>query len=342
MQPASRTESADPMTLADTCREAVAHQWLVALTDRLANRTLPRKGDTVLSIYDSKRFIKEVKEHPENFYIVHYSCQSLYDDNEALSPRITSIAVTHYATEQTVSFSTHSIAEEQGIPREEVIDRFDEVELDLLQKFYAFVRDRRDRHWVHWNMRNLTFGFEHLEHRFRVLGGRDAAVIPVERRLNLNDLLADRYGDGYADHPKMKSLWDLNGGVHRHFLNGEEEVQAFRANEFIRMHNSTLAKVGFFYNIVRKMVSGKLHTASRGWGVALDRIFEGRTAKTIAFFGALIGVPISLWQVAIWTGLIHERKVQPQPFAVVSPQKPKIPTPGKTVSSTTGKTTPKQ
>jgi hypothetical protein len=275
-----------------------------------------------LSIYDSKRFIKEVKEHPENFFIVHYSCQSLYDDDEELSPRITSIAVTHYATEQTVSFSTHSIAEEHGIPREAVRDRFDEVELDLLQKFYAFVRDRRDRHWVHWNMRNLTFGFEHLEHRFRVLGGVDAAVIPVERRLNLNDLLADRYGSDYADHPKMKSLWDLNGGVHRHYLNGEEEVQAFRANEFIRMHNSTLAKVGFFYNTVRKMVSGKLHTASRGFGVTLDRIFEGRTAKTIAFFGALIGIPMSLWQLALWTGVIHEKKDQANPPAIVAPQTP--------------------
>ena len=261
-----------------------------------------------MTIYDSRRFIKEVKQHPQNFYIVHYSCQSLYDDNEALSPRITSIAVTHYATEQTVSFSTHSIAEELQIGRDEVKEKFDQVELELLKKFYGFVRDRRDRYWVHWNMRNLTFGFEHLEHRFRVLGGIDAPVIPVERRLNLNDLLADRYDDKYAPHPKMKGLWELNGGVHRHFLNGEEEVQAFQNNEFIRMHNSTLAKVGFFYKVVRKMVSGKLHTISKGWGVALDRLFESRIAKMIAFFGAVIGVPISIWQALLWIGLIPEKE----------------------------------
>lgn len=115
-----------------------------------------------MSINDSSRFIKEFKRHPENFHIVHYSCQSLYDDNEALSPRITSIAITHYATEQTVSFSTDSVAEELRIPREEVRDRFDEVERKLLHDFYAFIRDRRDKYWVHWNMRNLTFGFEHL------------------------------------------------------------------------------------------------------------------------------------------------------------------------------------
>ena len=39
----------------------------------------------------------------------------------------------HLATEQTISFSTHSVAEELCIPREAVLDRFDEVERKLLQ-----------------------------------------------------------------------------------------------------------------------------------------------------------------------------------------------------------------
>jgi hypothetical protein len=253
-----------------------------------------------VSISNSRQFIKEVKNHPENFYVIHYSCQSLYDDNEALSPRITSIAITHYATEQTVSFSTHSIAEELHIQRENVLNEFDRVELKLLQDFYGFVRDRRDKFWVHWNMRNLTYGFEHLEHRYRVLGGMDAPVIPVERRLNLNDLLADRFGGGYAKHPKLKSLMELNGGTHRHFLSGEEEVQAFRNNEFIRMHNSTLGKVGFLHSVIQKLQRGKLHTASRGFGVTLDKIFESRLAKTIALVGTAITICVGIWQIGLW------------------------------------------
>ncbi|TDK54326.1 hypothetical protein [Pseudomonas moraviensis] len=253
-----------------------------------------------MSITDSGAFIREVKEAPQIFYTIHYSCQSLYDDNEGLSPRITSIAITHYATGQAVSFSTHSIAEELRIGREVVLGNFDAVELQLLTGFYQFVRDRRDKYWVHWNMRNLTYGFEHLEHRYRALGGRDASVIPVERRLNLNDLLADRYGSGYAHHPKMKSLMELNGGIPRHFLEGKEEIQAFENKEFIRMHNSTLSKVGFLNSTIRKMVTGKLRTASRGFGVALDRIFEGRSAKAIALVGALIGIGVGVWQCILW------------------------------------------
>lgn len=253
-----------------------------------------------MGVYNSSDFIKEVRRHPENFYVIHYSCQSLYDDNEGLSPRITSIAITHYATEQTVSFSTHSTSEELRITREAIRDRFDEVERELLRGFYAFVRERRDKFWVHWNMRNLTYGFEHLEHRYRVLSGTDAPVIPVERRINLNDVLVDRYGSEYAADPKLKSLMELNGGIHRHFLSGEEEVQAFKNNEFIRMHNSTLCKIGFLHSVIRKLLSGKLHTASRGFGVALDRIFESRLMKFVGLLATIITIPATLWQIYLW------------------------------------------
>lgn len=254
-----------------------------------------------MAVYEIWGFLKQLKRNPENFYIIHYSCQSLYDDNEALSPRITSIAITHYATEQTVSFSTHSIAEELNIARANVKARFDEVELKLLSDFYLFVRDRRDKLWIHWNMRNLTYGFEHLEHRYRVLGGDNAAIIPVERRINLNDLLSQRYGNKYASHPKLKSLMELNGGVHRHFLTGEEEVQAFQNDEFIRMHNSTLAKVGFFHSVLRKILKGKLHTASRGFGIMLDRIFEHRIAKVVGAIATILTITVAIWQLLLWT-----------------------------------------
>lgn len=260
-----------------------------------------------MTISVSKEFFARVKRNPENFYLVHYSCQSLNDDNEGLSPRITSIGVTHYATGQTVSFSTHAIAEEMRISREDVLGNFDRVEEKLLRDFYGFVRDRRDKFWVHWNMRNLTYGFEHVEHRYRILGGSDAAVIPVERRINLNDMLANKYGSDYASHPKMKNLMELNGGTHRQFLTGEEELQAFRNNEFIRMHNSTLCKLGFFSSAIDKALTGKLKTASRGFGVMLDRIFESRVAKFIGLASSLLAVVAVVWSLGSWGLQVYQQ-----------------------------------
>lgn len=253
-----------------------------------------------MAISKSSDFFSGIKRRPEDFYIVHYSCQSLNDDNEGLSPRITSIGITHFATEQTVSFSTHAVAEEMGIAREDVQGNFDRVEKKLLSDFYVFTRDRRDKFWIHWNMRNLTYGFEHLEHRYRILGGIDASVIPVERRINLNDILSKKYGSGYAKHPKMKNLMDLNGGVHRHFLTGAEELRAFQNNEFIRMHNSTLCKLGFFHLTIRRALGGKLKTASRGFGIMLDRIFESRWAKLVGLVASIIAVIALIWSISNW------------------------------------------
>lgn len=243
-------------------------------------------------IFNSRDLMKRIRKRPENFFIIHYSCQSLFDENEGLSPRITSIAVIHFITGQAVSFSTHAVAERLKIDRNSVREKFDEIEFQLLEEFYKFVRDRRDRFWVHWNMRNLTYGFEHLDHRYRALGGPDTPVIPIEHRINLNDILADRYGSHYAPHPKMKSLMELNGGIHRDFLMGMEEVEAFNNNEFIRMHNSTLCKVEFFRIVINKLVNGKIHTKSNSLGVRLDRLFESRFAKGIALIGACIGLAV--------------------------------------------------
>jgi hypothetical protein len=213
----------------------------------------------------------------------------LYGENEQLSPRVTSIVVMHLATEQTASFSTHAVAEELGIDRADLFQHLDQIERVLLTSFFEFVRDRRDRYWVHWNMRNITYGFEHIEHRYRVLTQIDPPSIPIERRLNLNDFLSKRYGSDYCSHPKMQCLMEKNGGIHRHFLTGKQEVEAFRA-EFIKMHNSTLCKVGFFKNVIHKLITGRLKTASRGYGQMLDNLFESRLAKTIALIGSLVAI----------------------------------------------------
>lgn len=253
-----------------------------------------------MTINNSNEFIKLLKAHPDHFYLIHYSCQNLNDDNEGLSPRITSIAVMHYSSEQSVSFSTHAIAEELGKSRDEVIQSFNEVERALLESFFRFVSGRRENYWVHWNMRNSTYGFEHLEHRYKVLGGRDASIIPVERRVNLNDMIADRYGSDYAPHQKMPNLMAMNGGRPKHFLSGEEEVQAFKNCEYMKMHMSTQAKVSFFHRAMSLMVKGQLKTVGRGFGARLDRLFEARWVKAIGLFATIITIGVGCWQTYLW------------------------------------------
>lgn len=249
----------------------------------------------------STRFFEDVKKHPDRYYIIHYSSQSLFDaEAGALSPRITSIVVRHYSSGQTVSFSTHTVAEQLGVNLEDIESRYDDIERTLLTAFYNFARDRREKHWVHWNMRNVTFGFEHLEHRYRVLTKAEPPSIPVEVRFNLNDILKGRYGDDYAPDPRMPSLMELNGGRIQGFLSGKEESEAFKAKDFIRMNASTIAKVGFFSHVISSTLRGKLKTAAKGFANLIDRLLESRKARIIAALGAVIGVVVGVIQLVIW------------------------------------------
>lgn len=251
-------------------------------------------------------FWVDVNKHPDRFYIIHYSSQSLFDAEAmdgagALSPRITSVVVRHFDSGQTVSFATHAVAEYLGIPWEQIEARYDEIERELLSQFYDWARDRREKFWVHWNMRNVTFGFEHLEHRYRVLVKKEPPSIPVEVRINLNDALKDRYGTDYATDPRMSSLMDLNGPRIQGFLTGKEESEAFKAKDFIRMNASTIAKVGFFSHVISAALKGKLKTAGNGVLNLVDRLLESRKARVFAAVGAVIGVITGLIQLALWT-----------------------------------------
>jgi len=218
----------------------------------------------------------------------------------ALSPRITSVVVRHFQSGQTVCFSTHTVAEYLGIPWDEIEARYDDIERELLTQFYDWARDRREKYWVHWNMRNVTFGFEHLEHRYRVLTKKEPPSIPVEVRINLNDALKDRYGADYAPDPRMPSLMNLNGPRLQGFLSGKEESEAFKGKDFIRMNASTITKVGFFSHVVSAALKGKLKTAGHGFLNFVDRLLESRKNRALAAIAAFIGLVVGLMQLAIW------------------------------------------
>lgn len=249
---------------------------------------------------DISNFFKSIKKNPDQFYIIHYSSQSLFDEGaDGLSPRITSIVVMHYATRQTMSFAVHTIAELLKIQKDDVPSRYDDIEREMLAQFFSFLRDKLDRYWIHWNMRNVTFGFEHLEHRSRHLGNPDPPILNVEHRLNLNDILKEKYGD-YAEHPRMKNLVLLNGALPPAFLDGAQEAAAFKSRDFIRMQSSTICKVEFFRHVIVLASKGKLRTASKGWGILVDRLLESRSAKIIAVVAAVVGVLVGLYQGYLW------------------------------------------
>ncbi|MDQ3774040.1 MAG: hypothetical protein M3461_06575 [Pseudomonadota bacterium] len=193
--------------------------------------------------------------------VIHYSCESFYDKVDGKTPRITSIAVRNLTSGQTDSFSIHQIAEEQHIPFEEIDQHYDSLEKQMLDRFFQFVLSRQHYSWVHWNMRDVNYGFAAIEHRYRVLGGQPI-LIPEDRKFDLARALVDLYGVAYIGHPRLESLVKKNKITDRGFLTGAQEAAAFDNKEFVKLHQSTLRKVDTLPNIFERASNQSLKTNS--------------------------------------------------------------------------------
>lgn len=193
--------------------------------------------------------------------VIHYSCESFYDKTDGKTPRITSIAVRNLASGQTDSFSIHQIAEEQKVSFDRIADHYDELERQMLGRYFDFLRSRQHFNWVHWNMRDVNYGFAAIEHRYRVLGGQPI-MISEDKKFDLSRALVDLYGVGYIGHPRLESLLAKNKITNRDFLTGAQEAKAFDNKEFVRLHQSTLRKVDTLANVFERTSSRKLKTNS--------------------------------------------------------------------------------
>ena len=120
---------------------------------------------------NARKLFSEIDLNPQNYLIIHYSCESFYDIKDGHTPRITSIAVYAYATAQTDSFSIHKVAEKSHIQISDIELHYDELEKKMLDEFFAYAKEHSNFFWIHWNMRDINYGFKAIEHRYSVLGG---------------------------------------------------------------------------------------------------------------------------------------------------------------------------
>ena len=72
-----------------------------------------------------------------NAWVIHYSCESFYDRPNGASPRITSIAVRKLDSGQTLSFSIHQVAEQQGVAFDQIGAHYDLLERQMLDNVKA-------------------------------------------------------------------------------------------------------------------------------------------------------------------------------------------------------------
>ena len=168
----------------------------------------------------------------------------------------------NFSSGQTTSFSIHKSAEQKGVPIAEITDHYDDLEKEMLAEFFAYLGTVPVQTFVHWNMRDINYGFQAIEHRYKVLGG-DPVVVEDGRKFDLARALIAIYGVGYVSHGEGGRLFmtmEANSITARDALTGAEEAQAFEEEQFVKLHQSTLRKVDVIANILERTLDGSLKT----------------------------------------------------------------------------------
>jgi hypothetical protein len=219
--------------------------------------------------------ISELDQKDGNCVVIHYSCESFYNISDGKTPRVTSIAVRNLASGQTDSFSIHKIAEQKKIDFSNIESNYDNLEKEMLDEFYNHVGKIRHCTWIHWNMRDINYGFPAIEHRYKVLGGTPIDI-PEERKFDLARALIDVFGVKYISHPRLENLINLNKMTARDFLVGKDEAAAFDNKEFVKLHQSTLRKADIMANIFERIADGSIKTNAKWadiYGFSLESFF---------------------------------------------------------------------
>ncbi|MCL5130595.1 hypothetical protein [Algibacter sp. L4_22] len=250
----------------------------------------------------AKNIINSFYDNDPLCLLIHYSCESFYEIKDGKTPRITSIAIKYLNTGQTKSFSIHKIAELKQIPIDQIDNNYDKLEKKMLNKFYKFVKKHKDYKWIHWNMRDINYGFEALKYRASILGAKKSNI-KEENKFDLARLLIDKYGKGYSSHPRLPSILEMNNISSKHWLNGNAEAKAFEDKEYVKLHQSTLAKVDVMENILKTTAEENLKTKSNLrdiYGINPQGLFE--LAKDhwlysliLIVFSTILGILITNW-----------------------------------------------
>lgn len=211
----------------------------------------------------AKELVNSFYEQDSHCLVIHYSCESFYDIKDGKTPRITSIAVRYLTSAQTKSFAIHKVAEIKGIDFNQIDNNYDELEKEMLKEFFDFARKHSSYKWIHWNMRDINYGFEAIQYRASVLGIRKPFEVSDDKKFDLARLLIDIYGKKYADHPRLESILKQNRISSKNWLNGDAEAISFEKKEFVKLHQSTLTKVDIFENIIKLTAEGQLKTKSK-------------------------------------------------------------------------------
>ena len=201
----------------------------------------------------SLRPLRRALERGEGVISVHYACESFLTAKDH-PPAVASAAVFDLITDELIGFSRADCPSAQD-PME--------CEIDLLERLFSELTNRRESHVLHWNMDRPEFGFEALLKRWRFLNsGASPSFTPPRMRYDVDGLFGAAFGEDYAPHGKLESMAKLNDLDMRSFRSGKEEAGVLFANqEWAELSRSSASKARIIGELSRRLLDGSAKTA---------------------------------------------------------------------------------
>jgi hypothetical protein len=173
--------------------------------------------------------ISSLFQSDNNIWVIHYASSNF----ENYPIRIASIALRRLKNNQIFSFSMNDTEYDDG------------KEKQILKAFFEHIKSDPLAKYLHWNMRDDSYGFAVIQNRFKALFPNEELpfLISDQDKYDLSRILIEIYGDNYIDDPKLKTLIEKNSLNSKYFLEGEDEAEAFKNKQFSKIARSTKCKV---------------------------------------------------------------------------------------------------
>lgn len=232
--------------------------------------------------------------------VIHYSRQNL-EDNEsgAATPRIIAIFVKSLDGKLNECFAINHEAEKNKVVFDQIANYYDELESRVIKNFVNFIKRHRNYRWLHWNMNDVYFSFEAIEHRYKVLissEGKDFVEVPFDKRYNINQLLKEIYGNDYEEEPQFDNLVKSNnrGVLINGYLSIAEEARAFGSMNFNKIVESLRCKVNFLIDVIDKTHDRSLIVSNRGVLRAIGDFVTHPITAMISFILTILGFVLAI------------------------------------------------
>ena len=188
--------------------------------------------------------LKALKQMERKICILHYACSNF----QKTPVEISSIALIEYNDKKAHVFS-----------------RVDFSEMDMLVKFYDFISDHPNYVFVGCNLKDITYGVEVIDRRYKQIMGEDA---PCEygKVFDIDGIFQNAHGHSYISHGefgKMHSLFVLNDINANHFINGKMEAELFERGDLRKIELSNVCKADGIKNVIKLSFENKLKIGNK-------------------------------------------------------------------------------